>query len=127
MYLYAKDYTNLMFEYSGAQQLYKNLSSREDAPSPIIDRIWNEVENIVDKYRKRTWELLITPRPDETQEDFLPLISKLLDLKVEDNPIISWIYTVSYTHLDVYKRQGKGRVILVGILSRVLQYRLVGG
>lgn len=93
MYLYAKDYTNLMFEYSGAQQLYKNLSSRGDAPSPIIDRIWNEVENIVDKYRKRTWELLITPRPDETQEDFLPLISKLLDLKVEDNPIISWIYT----------------------------------
>ncbi|SCW04156.1 LAFE_0H07316g1_1 [Lachancea fermentati] len=99
-YLNKKDYTNLLFEYTRAQRKYKALLSNSGA-SPILDRIWNEVENTVDTYRKYTWEMLITARADETQEHFLPLISKLLDLKVEDNPIISWINT----RLDGFESQ----------------------
>lgn len=85
-----RDYSNLMFEYRNAKQVYEGV---KDTNNPILERIWIEVENIMDKYRKYTWSLLVTPRENETQEWFLPLILKLIDLQVKDNPILNWIET----------------------------------
>ncbi|ODV63849.1 exocyst subunit SEC5 ASCRUDRAFT_67911 [Ascoidea rubescens DSM 1968] len=55
----------------------------------VLDRIWEEVEAIVDSYRKDTWDLL--SKTNLNDNNYINLISKLLELGVEDNPITAWI------------------------------------
>ncbi|CDO94016.1 unnamed protein product [Kluyveromyces dobzhanskii CBS 2104] len=97
-----KDYSNLMFEYERAKATHASLSARHNGNSNInnensvIEKIWNEVELIMDKYRKYSWAKLLMPPAigtSDSQEVFLPLLSKLIDLKVTENPIIMWIDT----------------------------------
>ncbi|CAH00914.1 exocyst subunit SEC5 [Kluyveromyces lactis] len=108
-----KDYTNLMFEYEKAQTAYKSLSARntEDLhinnDNSVIEKIWNEVELIMDRYRKYSWAKLLMPPAigsSDSQEVFLPLLSKLIDLKVTENPIIMWIDTRMNNFQDQLKR-----------------------
>lgn len=106
------DYPNLMFEYSGAKDIHSKLkdeytvknssdeNNTEQVPK-IIAKIWVEVEKIIDNYRQHTWRSLITPTKDEAQQNFLPLISKLLDLNVKESPIMAWIRT----RLDHFEAQ----------------------
>lgn len=54
----------------------------------VLERIWNEVEGIVDDYRKQEWKNLAKTSADQ---NYLSIIAKLLELGVEDNPIYEWI------------------------------------
>lgn len=107
------DYANLMFEYTRATELYHELTETcmmgrkaegvdGDVRNPkVVEKIWNEVERTVEDYRQQTWKRLITPSENESQQYFLPLISKLLDLKIGQNPIMAWITT----RLDNFEKQ----------------------
>ena len=54
----------------------------------VTDRIWGEVKNIVEEYKKEEWKKLATVSADQ---NYLGVISKLLELGCEDNPIHEWI------------------------------------
>lgn len=101
-FLEKDDYKNLMSQYARAKELYDELLQTYDfgmdedgkRSAPLVaKKLMEEVENIIDCYRQRTWDSLITPSRDQSQQDFLPLISKLLDLNVDQNPITAWIST----------------------------------
>lgn len=108
-----KEYSNLIIEYARAKELHSNLIlsatvSEEDELGQtvnrvpkVIDKVWNEVESVVESYRQMTWKTLLSPDGEESQNDFLLLISKLLDLNVDENPIMAWL-TVQ---LDNFEKQ----------------------
>ncbi|CDH10479.1 related to Exocyst complex component SEC5 [Zygosaccharomyces bailii ISA1307] len=108
-----KDYSSLILEYSKAKELHNQLildaavTERNESGQivnrvpKVVDKVWDEVERIVDNYRQYTWKMLLSPNEEESQSSFLPLISKLLDLSVEKNPIMAWL-TV---HLDHFEKQ----------------------
>lgn len=54
----------------------------------VTDRIWSEVKNIVEDYKKEQWIKLGKVTADQ---NYLGVISKLLELGCEDNPIHVWI------------------------------------
>ncbi|KAK9477484.1 exocyst complex component Sec5-domain-containing protein [Lipomyces japonicus] len=54
----------------------------------VIERIWSEVEVVVEDYRDQLWKDLSETRPNE---NFLSIIKILLELGVEDNPIWVWL------------------------------------
>ncbi|ANB15361.1 Sec5p [Sugiyamaella lignohabitans] len=62
----------------------------------IIDRIWDEVEIIVEQYKQDTWKKLsgggtLDVGGADPNSNYMQLIAKLLDIGVEDNPILEWI------------------------------------
>ncbi|AGO13714.1 AaceriAGL158Cp [[Ashbya] aceris (nom. inval.)] len=81
-----KDYGTLMSEYKKGCKLYAQTKQNH-----VVTKIWKEVETIIDQYRNHTWEQLLESVENENQEYFLPLISKLVDLKVEENPVNVWM------------------------------------
>ncbi|KAF5106390.1 hypothetical protein DV453_003965 [Geotrichum candidum] len=54
----------------------------------VTDRIWGQVKNIVEDYKKQEWKKLANITADQ---NYLGVISKLLELGCEDNPIHEWI------------------------------------
>lgn len=54
----------------------------------VLERIWNEVEEIVDEYKMQEWKILANTT---AEQNYLSIITKLLELGVEDNPIFEWI------------------------------------
>lgn len=54
----------------------------------VTDRIWDQVRNIIEDYKKEEWKKLASVSADQ---NFLGIISKLLELGCEDNPIHEWI------------------------------------
>lgn len=54
----------------------------------VTDRIWGQVKNIVEDYKKEQWKKLANVTADQ---NYLGVISKLLELGCEDNPIHEWI------------------------------------
>lgn len=108
-----KDYSSLIMEYTKAKELHNQLildaAVAEENESgqivnrvpKVVDKVWSEVESVVDNYRQYTWKTLLSPDEEDSQNSFLPLISKLLDLTVDKNPIMAWL-TV---HLDHFEKQ----------------------
>lgn len=104
-YLSNNDYQPFIQEYAKGYENYLELNdyySKLDSKPKIIQQIWSEVDRIVQSYRQQTWDALINPNTNnisndnnnkffESQSFFLPLISKLLDLKIEENPIVKFI------------------------------------
>ncbi|KAF8472115.1 exocyst complex component Sec5-domain-containing protein [Kalaharituber pfeilii] len=93
-----KDYDLLIEEYQKARKwvtesralISKVAKLQEQQIHQIIiaEKIWAEVTNIVEEFKRDTWKRLV----DTKQEDnFLELISILLELGVEDNPIWVWL------------------------------------
>ncbi|CCF56886.1 hypothetical protein KAFR_0B05900 [Kazachstania africana CBS 2517] len=76
----------------------RTISNKKDNVPKIVEMIWSQVEKIIESYRKQMWESLIgndntmSKLEIESQDYVLPLISKLLDLNVDENPIIKWLY-----------------------------------
>ncbi|KAK9239477.1 exocyst complex component Sec5-domain-containing protein [Lipomyces kononenkoae] len=64
----------------------------------VIERIWGEVEVVVEGYKRSIWKQLSQTRPDD---NYILYISILLELGVEDNPIWVWLQTL----VDNSKRQ----------------------
>ncbi|CCD26972.1 exocyst subunit SEC5 NDAI_0J00800 [Naumovozyma dairenensis CBS 421] len=99
--LIKNDYSNLIIEYSKGLKLYNDFLSN-DKPLKSINLIWNEVEAIMNSYKDTTWEKLINPNIitiHSSESNFLPLFSKLLDLKIDSNPILDWI-SIHLTNLQ---------------------------
>ncbi|KAK9314263.1 exocyst complex component Sec5-domain-containing protein [Lipomyces starkeyi] len=57
----------------------------------VIERIWGEVEVVVEGYKRSIWKQLSQARPDD---NYILYISILLELGVEDNPIWVWLQTL---------------------------------
>ncbi|CCE61224.1 hypothetical protein TPHA_0A01410 [Tetrapisispora phaffii CBS 4417] len=95
-YLEKKEYRSLMVEYLNALNNYNELKvsyEKHNIKLPtIITRIHLENEKLIESYRCHIWEDLLNLENDVTQEQFLQLISKLLDLDCnQGNPILKWI------------------------------------
>lgn len=126
--LYRKEYSNLIIEYAKAKELHNQLIldaavAEEDEMGQlvnrvpkVVDKVWDEVEGVVESYRQLTWKTLLSPNEEESQLDFLPLISKLLDLNVDKNPIMAWL-TV---HLDNFEKQ-------LGEISEQMSNKIIKG
>ncbi|KAK9473344.1 exocyst complex component Sec5-domain-containing protein [Dipodascopsis tothii] len=54
----------------------------------VTERIWGEVEVVVEEFKSDAWKQLAETRPDGK---YLDLIRILLELGVEDNPIMVWM------------------------------------
>lgn len=54
----------------------------------VTNKIWSEVKNIVEEYKKEQWKKLANVT---VEQNYLGIISKLLELGCEDNPIHEWI------------------------------------
>ncbi|SMN21071.1 similar to Saccharomyces cerevisiae YDR166C SEC5 Essential 107kDa subunit of the exocyst complex [Maudiozyma saulgeensis] len=145
-----KDFSSFIYNYSKGQEmmqkfkLYGNLNTKPESEHAnndeadsigqsnkvpkVIELIWNQVESTIDSYRKETWESLLTNPGSinmEPQEIFLPMISKLLDLKEENNPILKWFdfYSANFEqelnkmsdHLLVKIVEAQKRILHIGI------------
>lgn len=85
------DYDSFIHDYKQAEQL------KEDENSKIVNRIWEDVQEITDGYKKTLWDSL---NKDENDDDFLKTIKKLLELDAIDNPILEWIDLKSQRFTD---------------------------
>ncbi|SCV04621.1 LAMI_0H17590g1_1 [Lachancea mirantina] len=92
-----KDYANLLFEYNKALKIQNRFKGSRDG-NPVTMRIWREVDKIMGEYKRVTWDKLLASDATQSPEKFLSLMSRLLDLKVSENPITSWINA----RLDVF-------------------------
>ncbi|CCH41547.1 Exocyst complex component [Wickerhamomyces ciferrii] len=81
-YVNEDDYDNLIHDYKNAKQ------QKADDNNKIINRIWEEVDTIIDVYKKNLWKSLAS---DDNDEDFLKNIKKLIEIDVIDNPVLEWI------------------------------------
>ena len=114
-----KDYEGLVREYSRARkyteearQMADNASIRQVLPTNsqvhqivIISRMWSEMEDRIESFKRDIWRKLTsiqnTPSSSiegNTNDDHMALISILLELGVEDNPIWVWLLS-QYDHL----------------------------
>jgi len=81
-YIAENDYDNLIHDYKRGKNM------KEDNNKEIINRIWEDVELIIDGYKKNLWQSLAK---DHNDEAFLRCIKRLLELDVIDNPVVEWI------------------------------------
>ena len=116
-----KDYEGLVREYSRARkyteearQMADNASNGQSLPTDsqvhqivIISRMWSEMEDRIEIFKRDIWRKLTsiqnTPSSSSSiegnpQDDHMALISILLELGVEDNPIWVWLLS-QYDHL----------------------------
>lgn len=96
-----KDHDSLIRDYRRGKDMRSSeneiLSSSEELTNKIekqrvLERIWNEVETIVDEYKKQTWKKLAET---SAEQNYMAIIIKHLELGVEDNPITEWIMAQS--------------------------------
>lgn len=71
-----QDFISLLSEYHKAQRLYQDLKNKGYSFS-ILQKLWSEIENIIQNYQEVLWDSLNGLKAGETQEHLLPLISKL--------------------------------------------------
>lgn len=94
------DHDSLVRDYRRGKDMKYNEEVSAETPETeiqnkkITDRIWWEVEDIVDDYKRDLWKSLEKTGADQ---NYMNVISKLLELGVEDNPILVWIESqISY-------------------------------
>lgn len=105
------NYDLLSANYHKGKSLYEELqnsTNEQNIPTmKILDRVWEEVEAILDSYKKSLWEKLSSPAPfsystinnndtntsSSAKDYYIDIIGKLLELGVEDNPIVVWVDT----------------------------------
>lgn len=87
--LQINDYDEFIRDYKKAKNLREDDNDlNNDENNKILDKIWENIELIVDSYKKNLWKLLTN---DSNNDDFLKIIKKLLELGEIDNPILDWI------------------------------------
>ncbi|CAN6656913.1 exocyst complex component Sec5p [Trichomonascus vanleenenianus] len=80
------------------EEIYPEMPENEIQNKKVTDRIWREVESIVDDYKQEQWKLLAK---SDVESNYMAIISKLLELGVEDNPIVEWISTQSSNYIQL--------------------------
>ena len=107
-----KDYVKLVEEYSRARRYADDARQIADTAiqngTQLIEpqvhqivmtgRMWLDVEEQIDDFKREIWRMLTSVQANQTmstdrnrQEDHVALISVLLELGVEDNPIWVWL------------------------------------
>ena len=107
-----KDYDKLVEQYSKARRYAQDaremaenasrtqlrLTELEVHQIVITARMWAEVEDSVNGFKRSTWRKLtntqnlqLSPKNKDVREEYMALISILLELEVEDNPIWVWL------------------------------------
>ncbi len=106
-----KDHETLIEEYNKARKFSedtKKLAQQVRAEKPtdeqlyqilLAARMWHDVEEQIQAYKRDVWKRLIAVNslsrsdstPGHTQDQHMELISLLLELGVEDNPIWVWL------------------------------------
>ena len=114
-----RDYDGLVEEYGKARKhvedarqiadkVYKNQQQLTDAQvnqMVITGKVWSDVDNRIEDFKRDVWRRLtnvqMSPQSSISQndaEEHMPLITILLELGVDDNPI--WVWLLSrYDHL----------------------------
>ncbi|OIW32521.1 hypothetical protein CONLIGDRAFT_630203 [Coniochaeta ligniaria NRRL 30616] len=113
-----KDHETLVEEYTKARKfadearrLAENMGSQRPSEEQlymilVAGRMWHDVDEQIQTFKREVWKRLISlhnaPKteagPGQRQDQHLELISLLLELGVEDNPI--WVWLLSwYDHL----------------------------
>ncbi|SCV00745.1 LAME_0G11738g1_1 [Lachancea meyersii CBS 8951] len=90
--LVEQDFAQLMTRYQEARAKYREFS-KGDHTSPVILKVWEQIESTMDSYRNFIWESLLNLQKGEAHDRLLPLVSKLLDLNAIKSPITQWIST----------------------------------
>ena len=114
-----RDFEGLVKEYSRARRYTEdarqiaNNASKSQTPLTdsqihlivITGRMWMEMEDRIEHFKRDVWRKLTNvqnnatlPTERNTQDDHMALISILLELGVEDNPIWVWLLS-QYDHL----------------------------
>lgn len=88
-YIDLNDYDNFIHDYKFAKQEMEKLNHK------VINRIWEDIENLVDNYKNSLWNSL-NERQDQNSnilndDLFAKIVKKLLELDSIDNPILQWI------------------------------------
>ena len=107
-----KDYDALVEEYSRARkyteeakQIAENASNSQSQLTDsqihqlvITGRMWSEVEERIDSFKRDVWRKLTNVQSNQSlaarrnaQDEYMALISILLELGTEDNPIWVWL------------------------------------
>ena len=103
MQRYAKDAKMLA---DRARDKQMNLTDAHIHQIVITARVWTDVQSRIELFKRETWRKLHSapvgsrhaPTPDGRADEYMELISILLQLGVEDNPI--WVWLLSrYDHL----------------------------
>lgn len=89
-YIQDQDYDNFIHYYKQAKVM------KESDSSKVVNRIWEEVEEITDTYKRKLWGSL---KQHDQSDDFLKSIKKLMELDAIDNPILEWIDVKSKTFI----------------------------
>ena len=114
-----KDYQGLVREYTRARRYTEEARQMADRASNgeerladhqvhqivIIGRMWSEMEDRIERFKRDIWRRLTNVQNSAAlsaegsmQDDHVALISILLELGVEDNPIWVWLLS-QYDHL----------------------------
>ncbi|PHH69920.1 hypothetical protein CDD80_6372 [Ophiocordyceps camponoti-rufipedis] len=104
-----KDYDALLEAYNRARRFAneaRRLASELQGRSPdntqlykmvLAGRIWNDVEQQIHSFKRDVWKRLTSPQvasmSGRAQDQPMEIISLLLELGVEDNPIWFWLLT----------------------------------
>ncbi|KAF8423080.1 exocyst complex component Sec5-domain-containing protein [Tirmania nivea] len=124
-----KDYELLIEEYQKARKwvtesraLTQKVAKLQEAQLHqiiIAEKVWIEVGKIVEEFKRDTWKRLV----DTKQEDnFLELISILLELGVEDNPIWVWLLSrYDYLKNKLNRMFERARIEIEALRRKVAQ------
>lgn len=139
-----KDYENLVEEYSRARkyvdqarEVANNATNRQVQLTDsqihqivITGRMWSEVEERVDDFKRSVWRKLTNTQGNalpvsgrSAHEEYMALISILLELGVDDNPI--WVWLLS--RYDFLKNKINATFERSRVEIEVLRRRLANG
>lgn len=120
-YLKGKETYDKFVKYYQEKKLLPDLSANDghtnvNQTPRVIEILWKKCNSIIENYKSQLLRLVTHPHIMETQDSmfvqynppnkvshefnivmeppevFLPIISRLLDLNIEENPILKWIY-----------------------------------
>lgn len=91
-HLKTNDHDSLMRDYRrGKETKNERLAQARDLGDMttlhMTERMWDDVEDIIDEYKKSCWSKLEAAPAGS----HLPSISKLLELGVDNNPVVYWV------------------------------------
>ena len=129
-----RDYEALAEQYTNVQTLAKDaktvadrardnrveLSDAQVYQIVLTGRIWMDAKERIEEFKRNTWKKLANAHvstksmaPDNKQEEFMEMISILLQLGVDDNPVVIWLYSrYDYLRNKISRRSDRIRLEL---------------
>ncbi|CDK28217.1 unnamed protein product [Kuraishia capsulata CBS 1993] len=126
-YILKNDFDSLINDYEKGRALYDaQLQSCAPAVVKILNRVWDEVEQIISEYKENLWRRLDSVELDtvtnvslpssNNERNFLTTVNKLLELGVEDNPLVVFLES-QYTKVLGEQNSGKCHAFLLKMVK----------